>query len=113
MNHNCVGIYLCCPEGKFELTKLMDFFIDDTKKICNQIREWMSLLRDQTEFNMQKHSTYYITTTGGSLALDKCTWYQIQSNGDPYILNKTQLPGEIEVFKNFNGEKVRIKRSST
>jgi len=112
MNKNCVGIYLCCPEGRFELTKLMDFFIDDTKKICNQIRDGMSL-RDQTEFNMQRH-TYYIAPTGGSLALDKCTWYQIQfsfdSNGDPYILNKTQLPGEIEVLKNFNGEKVQIKR---
>ena len=112
MNENCVGIYLCCPEGKLALNKLMDFFIDDTKKICNQMKNGMSL-REQTQFNMQKH-TYYIATTGGSLALDKCTWYQIHfsfdSNGDPYILNKTELPGEIEVFKNFNGEKVQIKR---
>jgi len=70
-------------------------------------------LREQTEFNMQRH-TYYITTTGGSLALDKCTWYQIgfafDTDGEPYILNKQQLPGDIEVFRNFGGEKVQIKR---
>lgn len=112
MNENCTGMYLCCPEGKIDMNKLMDFFIDDTKKICNQMKEGMNL-REQTQFNMQKH-TYYIATTGGSLALDKCTWYQVHfsfdANGDPFILNKRQLPGEIEVFKNFGGEKVRIKR---
>ena len=112
MNRNCVGIYLCCPEGDVTVEKLMDFFIDDTKKVCNQIKHGMTL-RDQTEYNMQKH-TYYIAATGGSLALDKCTWYQIifsfDSNGDPYILNKVQMPGEIDVFKNFEGEKVRIRR---
>jgi len=112
MNDNCVGIYLCCPERKIHIEKLMDFFIDDTKKICNQMKNGMSL-REQTQFNMQKH-TYYISTTGGSLALDKCTWYQINfsfdSNGDPYILNKTQMPGDIRVFRNFHGEKVTIKR---
>ena len=112
MNNICVGIYLCCPEGTINVEKLMNFFIDDTKKICNQMKNGMSL-REQTQFNMQKH-TYYIATTGGSLALDKCTWYQIHfafnSDCDPYILDKTQLPGDIEVFRNFDGEKVTIKR---
>ena len=32
MNDNCLGIYLCCPERTIEIEKLMDFFIDDTKK---------------------------------------------------------------------------------
>jgi len=112
MDNSCLGIYLCCPEGKVDVKKLMDFFIDDTKKVCNQVREGMTL-RDQTEFNMQKH-TYYIAATGGSLALDKCTWYQIvfsfNTQGNPVILSKQEMPGEIEIFRNFNGEKVRIKR---
>ena len=112
MNNACLGITLCCPSGKITVKKLMDFFIDDTKKVCNQMREGMTL-REQTEFNMQKH-TYYIASTGGSLALDKCTWYHItfsfDENGNPIILNKTQMPGEIEVYTDFNGTKVRIKR---
>ena len=112
MNDNCLGIYLCCPLREISVEKLMDFFIDDTKKICNQVRAGLTL-RQQTEYNMQKH-TFYIATTGGSLALDKCTWYYVtfsfDSNGDPYILSKTELPGEIEVLKNFDGEKVQIKR---
>jgi len=112
MDKNCLGIYLCCPEKEIEIRKLMDFFIDDTKKVCNQTRSGMSL-RDQTELNMQKHA-YYISTTGGSLALDKCTWYQIvfsfDSNGEPFVLSKDEMPGEIEVFKNFEGQKVKIKR---
>ena len=112
MDENCLGISLCCPEKDVTVEKLMDFFIDDTKKMCNQMKDGLSL-REQTEFNMQRH-TYYIATTGGSLALDKCTWYQIgfafDTDGEPFILNKQQLPGDIEVFRNFGGEKVQIKR---
>jgi len=112
MNKSCLGIRLSCPEGKFTVQKLMDFFIDDTKKVCNQAGEGMTLL-DQTQFNMQKHANY-IDTTGGALALDKCTWYQIKfsfnDNGDPHILKKHEMPGEIEVNTYFDGPKVKIKR---
>ena len=87
------------PEGDVKVTKLLDFFIDDTKKGCNVESNEMNLL-NRTEYNMQPHLNY-IRATGGDLALEKCHFYYIKfgfdEEGKPYMYSNEDNKFELKI----------------
>ena len=108
----CQGATLSNPMRTKTIHQFMKFFIDDTTKICNTVAPDRSLL-EQTTHNMQKHFNF-VTSTGGTLALDKCRFFYIlfgfDNNHDSYILSTEDSPGELIIKDNITGTFHTIKR---
>ena len=96
MKKSATGMKFTCPWNENTIEKIMDFFVDDTKKGCNTTKEGRTIMQ-QTQYNMQKHANY-ISSTGGALALDKCHFYHVtftfDKNGDQQICESTNLTTE-------------------
>lgn len=112
LNKRAKGATITDPTCNILLTRLIEFFIDDTKKVCNQATDGKTLI-EQARFNMQLH-TNLVLSTGGSLALDKCKFYLIEfdhdKNGNYYIKDIIDSPGSMEIHNDFSEETVTIKR---
>ena len=112
LKKTCCGAVIQSPNNSVTISPFLKFFIDDTTKICNWTRDLPSILH-QTNYNMQKHFNYVIST-GGTLALDKCRFYYItfafDDNHEPYILTIEENPGALEVFDMISKSMKTIRR---
>ena len=112
LNRNAKGAIMMDPTMNIKLTRLIEFFIDDTKKVCNQTSAGRTLI-EQACFNMQLH-TNLVLSTGGSLALDKCKFYLIEfqhdKQGEYFIRSVTDSPGCMKIHNDFSANTVEIKR---
>ena len=105
------GAIFTSPDGYINTTRIIEFFIDDTKKICNLPSN--NSLIEQSIKNMQLH-TNLVLSTGGTLALDKCKFYYVSyafdNNGNPKIQPIQKSPGAMQIKNNFTNESITIKR---
>ena len=112
LEKTCCGAKLNNPLNTISINPFLKFFIDDTTKICNYTNILSSIL-EQTKHNMQKHLNY-VTSTGGTLALDKCRFYFIKFGFDkdhnPYILSIDENPGDLTIFDNIEQKSITIRR---
>ena len=113
LSKTCKGAQFTNPSRDLQVSRIIEFFIDDTKKICNTTSSPHKTILEQSVHNMQQH-TNLVLSTGGTLALDKCKFYYIKfsfnSNGDPYILPIQDSPGEMNIYNEFSSRSTRIKR---
>ena len=113
MGKKCTGMHFQDPEGKYNIKRNADFFVDDTAlgvahANMSENESIASLQRDQ-----QKHA-YLLFATGHKLALDKCHYYWVS-----FIREGTrhrhklihEMPGDLKIKPGYNMDEVIIRRN--
>lgn len=98
------GLKLHSPDKSVFIQKILDMLADDTSQICNSFME--SCLLEQTRQNLQLHS-HLVFMTGGLIALDKCSFYDVQfifdDNGNPGMIKLSENAHQLLVRRTFDG----------
>ena len=110
---NSVGMQYTDPTRQIQISKIGDFFVDDTSTAVTEetIPKHSTILKElgNTE---QKHA-FYLFTLGHKIAFDKCKYYLAEfiRDGIRYRHKSIQEhPGELHLREGFNQQPTKIER---